>query len=72
MTLTPAQVKALAGKLSFKHVKTRRTAKVVSRSWWNWAALAPGWHDGVDRAARSRSVGERSRLGQPSTRRRVI
>ena len=38
----------------------------------NWAALAPGWHGGVDQAARSRSVGERSRLGQPSTRRRVI
>jgi carbonic anhydrase len=38
----------------------------------NWAALAPGWHGGVDQAARSRSVGERSRLGQPSTRRMVI
>ena len=38
----------------------------------NWAALAPGWHRGVDQAARSRSVGERSRLGQPSTRRMVI
>ena len=25
MTLTPAQLKALSGKLSFKHIKTRRT-----------------------------------------------
>ena len=29
-------------------------------------------HGGADQAARSRSVGERSRVGQPSTRRRVI
>ena len=49
-------------------------ASVVSRSWWKLveAALGPGWHGGVDQAARSRSVGERSRLGQPSTRRKVI
>ena len=32
----------------------------------------PRWHGGVDQAARSRSVGERSRVGQPSTRRMVI
>jgi hypothetical protein len=38
----------------------------------NWAARAPRWHGGADQAARSRSVGERSRVCQPSTRRRVI
>jgi hypothetical protein len=38
----------------------------------NWAAQGPRWHGGADQAARSRSVGERSRLGQPSTRRMVI
>jgi DNA recombination protein Rad52 len=38
MTLTPAQVKALAGKLSFKHVKTRRTANGQTLSY------IEGWH----------------------------
>jgi hypothetical protein len=37
----------------------------------NWAARAPMGHGWADQAARSRSVGERSRLGQPSTRRMV-
>jgi hypothetical protein len=45
-----------------------RVAKLVEigRRW------VRGGHGGVDQAARSRSVGERSRLGQPSTRRKVI
>ena len=38
MTLTPAQVKALAGKLSFKHVKTRRTPNGQTLSY------IEGWH----------------------------
>jgi putative transposase len=38
----------------------------------NWAARAPMRHGGLDQAARSRSVGERSRVCQPSTRRMVI
>jgi branched-chain amino acid transport system substrate-binding protein len=37
----------------------------------NWAARLRG-HGVVDQAARSRSAGERSRVGQPSTRRMVI
>jgi DNA recombination protein Rad52 len=38
MTLTSVQVKALAGKLSFKHVKTRRTANGQTLSY------IEGWH----------------------------
>jgi hypothetical protein len=34
----------------------------------NWAARAPSGHGVVDQAARSRLVGERSRVCQPSTR----
>jgi hypothetical protein len=45
---------------------------VVSRSWWKLGGAGPEVHGGVDQAARSRSVGEWSRLGQPSTRRMVI
>jgi hypothetical protein len=38
----------------------------------NWHGAGPERHGGRDQAARSRSVGERSRVGQPSTRRMVI
>jgi hypothetical protein len=46
--------------------------EVVSRSWWKLGGVAPRGHGGSDQAARSRSVGERSRVCQPSTRRMVI
>ena len=45
---------------------------VVSRSWWKLGGAGTEGHGGVDQAARSRSVGERSRVCQPSTRRMVI
>jgi len=45
-----------------------RVAKLVEI----WAAQAPTLHGGVGQAARSRSVGERSSVCQPSTRRMVI
>ena len=38
----------------------------------NWHGAGPERHGGRDQAARSRSRGERSRVGQPSTRRMVI
>jgi hypothetical protein len=38
----------------------------------NWHGAGPERHGGRDQAARSRSTGERSRVGQPSTRRMVI
>ena len=38
----------------------------------NWHGAGPERHGGRDQAARSRSMGERSRVGQPSTRRMVI
>jgi hypothetical protein len=38
----------------------------------NWHGAGPERHGGRDQAARSRSIGERSRVGQPSTRRMVI
>ena len=38
----------------------------------NWHGAGPERHGGRVQAARSRSVGERSRVGQPSTRRMVI
>jgi hypothetical protein len=44
---------------------------VVSRRWWKLEARVRK-HGGRDQAARSRSVGERSRVCQPSTRRMVI
>ena len=49
-----------------------KLTRVVSRSWWKLGGAGPEVHGGVDQAARSRSVGEWSRVGQPSTRRMVI
>jgi transposase InsO family protein len=46
--------------------------RVVSRSWWKLGGAGTEGHGGMDQAARSRSVGKRSRVGQPSTRRMVI
>ena len=43
---------------------------VVSRRWWKFAARVRR-HGGRHQAAKSRSVGERSRVCQPSTRRMV-
>ena len=48
-----------------------RGIEVVSRRWWKLEARVRK-HGGRDQAARSRSVGERSRVCQPSTRRMVI
>ena len=49
--------------------EARRSCREVGG---NWHGAGPEWHGGRDQAARSRSVGERSRVGQPSTRRMVI
>ena len=46
--------------------------EVVSQIGGNWAERVPTLHGGVGQAARSRSVGERSSVCQPSTRRMVI
>ena len=45
---------------------------VVSRGWWKLGGAGTEGHGGMVQAARSRSVGKRSMVGQPSTRRMVI
>jgi hypothetical protein len=57
---------------TYSFERTRRTlARSCREVGGNWAARLRG-HGVVDQAARSRSAGERSRVGQPSTRRMVI
>src|SRR5687767_435983 len=58
--------------LEFTRSGPAAAAMVVSRRWWKIRRRGSRRHGGRDQAAKSRSVGERSRVCQPSTRRMVI
>ena len=64
----PARLHQLLAVGAEKDLPDERSCREVGG---NWAARLRG-HGVVDQAARSRSAGERSRVGQPSTRRMVI